>query len=255
MDILPSHSPYNARRNHFAKHFLKTAQLHPQNRSSKGVGAILSVAGVLPNRLYLYTMEKKYSVVPHNPDEQQATHREPRAATREPADAVRANPPLALRTGQRMPNPGTPSPAAAPSKGKPSAQNPTATPAQSKGKSSAQNPTTTPAPSKGKSSVQNPSAHHAATPGPSGTPSKGKSAAAQAAGLPSSSHHHAAGGADASATTLKRKRGVFQKDRMWPLIIPCLAKLSVCSVFWASNSVLLILNSGAVILTFLQCST
>ncbi|RCV25346.1 hypothetical protein SEVIR_5G158600v4 [Setaria viridis] len=70
------------------------------------------------------------------------------------------------------------------------------------------------APSKGKSSAQNPSGHHAATPGPSGTPSKGKSAAAQAAaaGQASSSHHHAAGGADASATTLKRKRGVFQKD-------------------------------------------
>ncbi|CAD6238571.1 unnamed protein product [Miscanthus lutarioriparius] len=76
------------------------------------------------------------------------------------------------------------------------------------------------APSKGKSSTPNPSGHHAATPAPSGTPSKGKSAAAQAAasGQGSSSHHHSAGGggggggADASATTLKRKRGVFQKD-------------------------------------------
>jgi len=74
------------------------------------------------------------------------------------------------------------------------------------------------APSKGKSSAPNPSGNHAATPAPSGTPSKGKSAAAQAAALGhgSSSHHHSAGGggggADASATTLKRKRGVFQKD-------------------------------------------
>ncbi|KAL5671846.1 hypothetical protein ACJX0J_016152, partial [Zea mays] len=76
----------------------------------------------------------------------------------------------------------------------------------------------TSAPSKGKSSAPNPSGNHAATPAPSGTPSKGKSAAAQAAALGhgSSSHHHSAGGggggADASATTLKRKRGVFQKD-------------------------------------------
>ncbi|PAN30291.1 hypothetical protein PAHAL_5G342800 [Panicum hallii] len=73
------------------------------------------------------------------------------------------------------------------------------------------------APSKGKSAVQNPSGHHAATTAPSGTPSKGKSAAAQAAaaGQGSSSHHHSAfggAGADASAPTLKRKRGVFQKD-------------------------------------------
>jgi len=70
------------------------------------------------------------------------------------------------------------------------------------------------APSKGKSAAQNPSEHHAATTAPSGTPSKGKSAAAQAAaaGQGSSSHHHSAAGADASAPTLKRKRGVFQKD-------------------------------------------
>ncbi|WVZ71249.1 hypothetical protein U9M48_019861 [Paspalum notatum var. saurae] len=72
-------------------------------------------------------------------------------------------------------------------------------------------------PSKGKSSAQNPSGgHHTATPAPSGTPSKGKSAAAQAAaaGQGSSSHHHhsAGAGVDAAATTLKRKRGVFQKD-------------------------------------------
>ncbi|KAF8661701.1 hypothetical protein HU200_056649 [Digitaria exilis] len=72
------------------------------------------------------------------------------------------------------------------------------------------------APSKGKLSAQNPSGHHTGATAPSGTPSKGKSAAAQAAaaGQGSSSHHHSAGGggADASATTLKRKRGVFQKD-------------------------------------------
>jgi len=82
-------------------------------------------------------------------------------------------------------------------------------------------PTPAAAPSKGKSAAQNPSEHHAATTAPSGTPSKGKSAAAQAAaagqGQGSSSHHHSAAGgvgagADASAPTLKRKRGVFQKD-------------------------------------------
>ncbi|CAL4956922.1 unnamed protein product [Urochloa decumbens] len=102
----------------------------------------------------------------------------------------------------------TPAPAAGPSKGKSSAQNPSGHHAAAPGPSGT--------PSKGKPSAQNPSGHHAAAPGPSGTPSKGKSAAAAqaaAAGQGSSSHHHAAGGgADASATTLKRKRGVFQKD-------------------------------------------
>ena len=93
------------------------------------------------------------------------------------------SPPLYSTAGAGMQNPATPAPAAAPSKGK--------------------------------SAAQNPSGHHAATTAPSGTPSKGKSAAAQAAaaGQGSSSHHHSAAGADASAPTLKRKRGVFQKDR------------------------------------------
>ncbi|XP_062210023.1 transcription initiation factor TFIID subunit 13-like [Phragmites australis] len=69
-------------------------------------------------------------------------------------------------------------------------------------------------PSKSKSSAQNPSGHHPATPSPSATPSKSKSSAqaATAGQASSSSHHHSGGGADASASTLKRKRGMFQKD-------------------------------------------
>ncbi|KAK3160795.1 hypothetical protein QOZ80_1BG0064570 [Eleusine coracana subsp. coracana] len=62
------------------------------------------------------------------------------------------------------------------------------------------------APSKSKASAQNPST----TPGPAATPSKAKSSAAGQAS--SSSHHHHAAAADPSATTLKRKRGIFQKD-------------------------------------------
>lgn len=45
------------------------------------------------------------------------------------------------------------------------------------------------------------------------TQAKYKSSTPAASGQASSSHHHhSGGGADASASTLKRKRGVFQKD-------------------------------------------
>jgi transcription initiation factor TFIID subunit 13 len=115
------------------------------------------------------------------------------------------------------------------------------------------------APSKGKSSAPNPSGHHAATPAPSGTPSKGKSAAAQAAasGQGSSSHHHSAGGggggggADASATTLKRKRGVFQKDRTGRLL-PTLLIFSLCSVIRHSINLLLTFNFMCCIIIFVD---
>ncbi|TVU21020.1 hypothetical protein EJB05_30630 [Eragrostis curvula] len=85
-----------------------------------------------------------------------------------------------------------------------------AAPAPSKSKSSAQNPSSTPAPaaapSKAKSSAQNPSSS------PAAAPSKAKSSAAGQASSSSHHHHSAAAAVDPSATTLKRKRGIFQKD-------------------------------------------
>uniref|UniRef100_A0A0A9B1A6 Transcription initiation factor TFIID subunit 13 n=1 Tax=Arundo donax TaxID=35708 RepID=A0A0A9B1A6_ARUDO len=74
--------------------------------------------------------------------------------------------------------------------------------------------TPAPAATPSKSSAQNPSGHQSSTPSPAVTPSKGKSSAqAAAAGqASSSSQHHSGGGADASASTLKRKRGMFQRD-------------------------------------------
>uniref|UniRef100_A0A0E0MVT6 Transcription initiation factor TFIID subunit 13 n=1 Tax=Oryza rufipogon TaxID=4529 RepID=A0A0E0MVT6_ORYRU len=68
--------------------------------------------------------------------------------------------------------------------------------------------------------MQNPGGHHA-SPASAAKSKSSTAAAASASGQGSSHHHHhhhsgggggGGGGADAFATTLKRKRGVFQKD-------------------------------------------
>jgi transcription initiation factor TFIID subunit 13 len=69
----------------------------------------------------------------------------------------------------------------------------------------------TPAAAKSKSSAQAAAGAHSSPATPATGKSKSSAHAAAPGQVPSSSHHNP--GADAAASSLKRKRGVFQKDR------------------------------------------
>jgi transcription initiation factor TFIID subunit 13 len=107
----------------------------------------------------------------------------------------------------------------------------------------------TPAVAKSKSSSQAAAGAHSSPATPAASKSKSSAHAAASGQASSSHHHHIPGGAEAAASSLKRKRGVFQKDRMpfFPFLI------CVCS--FLSVFLLRSLTYVSLLLLFLQCST